>query len=224
MGRNRRTGRRKPKPGVVLDQALADVREGKTPTLSGSRHLGLRSVVDPYDGQERRKVVALRDDPVGFMHARGNITDVQLKAARAYQADWEAVEIGGAKAIDTTKEAVDGGRFAEPDSERRLKAHAELNRIHAALGDYGRDLVGLVLAIGMPLGQVAQIWGVTEHHAYRSLRFRFVECLDTIAVQKSYAPARPSPGPKRLRDAFDVLSRYAGNPLLHRAVRIAQFA
>lgn len=207
---------------VDLDDALAMVNEGRTPHVNGSDQFAVKEFADPYDGEKRKKIIALRNDPLAMMHIRGTIDDVQLKAGRAYQADWHAAEIGGAKAIDMGKDKVDGGKLAEPDTDHRLKAHAELKRIHAALGEVGRDLVNLVLGLNFPVAQVAQMWGMMEHHAYRALRFRFGECLDTIAKKKGYAPERAAPGPRRKPDKHDDIAKFSENPVLHRAVLAAR--
>lgn len=223
MARNKNKARKKKKT-VVLEEAQAAVLKGETPHVNGSTTLGAKAVVDPFDGKMRIKVISLRNDPLGHMYARECIDDVQLRAGRDYQRDWEVAEIGGVRAIDPAKDKVDGGKFTEPDTDSRLKARAELNRLHAALGEYGRQLVQLVLAQNIALAQVAQMWGMLEHHAYRSLRFRFIECLDTIARKKGHALERADGGPRRKRDEFDIMARYAGNPGLHRAIRRARGA
>lgn len=221
MARNKNKAR-KMQHHDVLDQALAAVNEGHDPHINGAKDLGVMTVTDPFDGEPRKKIIALRNDPLGHMHVKGYVDDVQLKAGRAYQRDYGQAEIGGARGIDPAVDKVDGGKFSEPDTDTRLAAQDELERIHAALGEYGRDLVGFVLGQNVQLAMVAQMWGLMAHHDYRALRRRFIECLDTIAIKKGYAPARPAIGPRRKRDHYDDLVQHSNNPLLHLAVMRAK--
>src|SRR5437868_8808650 len=79
-------------------------------------------VDDPYALEPGDKVLAfrsLRDDPIERLHCRGMIDDAQRDAGRAYRDDLQLAEIGGARAIDPSKEAVDGGAPPEMYSEAR---------------------------------------------------------------------------------------------------------
>src|SRR3972149_3352384 len=74
-------------------------------------------VDDPYGTETGEKIVvfrSLRDDPIGAMHARNQVDQAQYAAARHWQRCYEAGEISGAQAIDTTKEGGVRGRLAEP--------------------------------------------------------------------------------------------------------------
>lgn len=222
-----------------LDKALATILEGNSPQFHGNDRFAVIRAPDPYEtsvrdptkvkgewivpaAKSREKIIALRNDPLAMMYVRGTIDRVQHDAGRAYQRDWHDAEIGGARGIDPAKDVVDGGKLVESDTDKRLKAHAELKRIHAALGEYGRDLVSAVLGLNIEVARVALMWGLMEQSAYRALRHRFAECLDTIAKKKGYAPERPALGPRRERDKHDVLAKFAENPGLHTAARLAR--
>src|SRR5262249_51218620 len=104
------TKRGRPNPAyaeaVVHDRRSAD-------TLATGQYAAI-DVDDPY-GQRGDKVTVLRQtrgDPLGRLHAHHQIDDAQYHAGRAYQGDRERAD-RGARAIDPTKEAVDGGRLPE---------------------------------------------------------------------------------------------------------------
>src|ERR1700742_2797622 len=76
-------------------------------------------VDDPLALEPGDKVLALRsirNDPLGRLHSHRQIDDAQLQAGRAFQGDWEKAE-RGPRALDTTREYVDGGMWREPITE-----------------------------------------------------------------------------------------------------------
>jgi hypothetical protein len=94
------------------------------------------------------RVVALKrkigDEPRAAAH---------LAVARRWQAYYQAIEVGGAKALDPTKAVVDGGgNFCGPESDRRLLYIKKLGGIRERLG---------VLAIRTYFGGELQISGAT---------------------------------------------------------------
>lgn len=145
---------------------------------------------DPWPQEPGAKILAfrsLRDDPLARMHIRKQIDDAQYHGGRAWQRDYEIAEIGGARAIDTTKEAVDGGQLPEMLTERQQKAFHSLNRLARVLGQIGSALVHDVLAEGKGLEVVAAERG---HDNQRSVDFYgrlFRECLELLAVEYRYA-------------------------------------
>jgi hypothetical protein len=62
----------------------------------------------------------------------------------------------GPRAVDPTREYVDGGRAREPITERQRKAVLRLNRAERELGADGSALVHEVLILGMTMEQVGQ--------------------------------------------------------------------
>lgn len=130
---------------------------------------------------------SLRDDPIGAMHARGQIGEAPFAAARHWQRCYEAVEIAGARAIDISKEAVDGGRLPEMLTDEYSRAMKDLRRAAAAMGMEGEAIVRDVLGRYMPLLHAAAARGLVSKDELMYFGKRFRECLDTLAVVFGYA-------------------------------------
>jgi hypothetical protein len=143
-------------------------------------------VDDPIEHGAKLKVLrSLRDDPLASMHSRGHIDDAQMAAGRLWQRYREHSEVGGARAIDPTKEAVDGGRFKEPDITRQSRALAELKRADAmfkkAHDDMAPSLIYDVLARNMSITEIAQARSITSGRQICYLMERFRGALDDLA-------------------------------------------
>lgn len=140
-------------------------------------------VDDPYeDGAKISVLRQLRGDPLGRLHSHHQIDDAQYYAGRAYQRDWEKAE-RGARAIDPTKEAVDGGMLPEPLTDSQAKARARLIRVRAELGRVMITVLDGVLierssmeAIAISQGR----WGARWENYYGKL---FRDGLDVLAVE-----------------------------------------
>lgn len=225
------------KNGHALDTALEAVREGRTPHLEQNDDYGTRMVEDPYD--EKRtdgsraksvKIVALRDDPIGRMHKRGQLgrerdrdphdADVRLDAARRWQGLYDRAEIGGAKAIDFTRDVVDGGTLKLPDTDSRMDAQNELLELDCTLGSEGATLVRFVLGERRQLSDMARSMESARDKLY--LGRRLLECLDTIAKEMGLMASRPARGPRRDPDQWDELAPYSDLPRLVEAIRRAR--
>lgn len=138
---------------------------------------------DPYE--EQGKIIAmrsLRDDPLAAMHSKNHINNCQYLAGRQWQKAYELAEIGGAQAIDYTRDKVDGGQIAQPTvSDVQARSISMLTNARKALGDYGASIVFDVLARHMTLQQIADQRMMTRDVEVRFLGRRFHECLDTLA-------------------------------------------
>ena len=67
---------------------------------------------DPMALEPGEKIVALRsirNDPLGRLHSHHQIDEAQFRGGRAFQDDWEKAE-RGPRAVDPTREYVDGGQ------------------------------------------------------------------------------------------------------------------
>lgn len=126
-----------------------------TDTLAAGRYAPLE-VDDPYERGGRIVVMRqTRGDPLARLHAHGQIDEAQYNAGRAFQRDWEAAE-RGARAIDPTKEAVDGGRIPEPLTDRQAQARTRLIEIQKDLGRRLTRVLEAVIIHGMTMEQIAQ--------------------------------------------------------------------
>jgi hypothetical protein len=183
----------------VLQIALAAVMEGGTPDVSEDDTLGTVQIRDPYEERDyldgkagpapaRTKVVSLRDDLLGRFYVRGQILECHYVAGRQWQRDYELAEISNLRAIDFTKDVVDGGKLADPLSDSRIRAMANLARYDRALGRVGAALVRQTLGKRMFMDQVVAARG--DNMSQRNLDFlakRLKECLDTLAEEMGLA-------------------------------------
>ncbi len=81
---------------------------------------------------------ALRDDPLGRLHARRQIGLAQYRAGREWQETYEAAAIGHVGSIDPSNEPVDGSpHHAGPNLDRITKATRKLAGWDRLLGQYG---------------------------------------------------------------------------------------
>src|SRR5579864_6676461 len=113
---------------------------------------------DPMALEPGEKIVALRsirNDPLERLHSHHQIDEAQYRGGRAFQDDWEKAE-RGPRAVDPTREYVDGGQAREPITERQRRAVLRLNRVEHDLGADGIVLVHEVLILGMTMEQVGQ--------------------------------------------------------------------
>jgi hypothetical protein len=149
-------------------------------------------VDNPLALEPGEKIVTLRSlrhDPLGRLHSHHQIDEAQYRGGRAFQDDWEKAE-RGPRAVDPTREYVDGGRAREPITERQRAAVLRLNRAERELGADGSALVHEVLILSMTMEQVGQRRGLaTQRWAdYFSRRLR--ECLDRLALIYGFATER----------------------------------
>jgi hypothetical protein len=143
-------------------------------------------VDDPFRYSDTApKVVALastRDDPLLRLWAHKAIDDTQLAAGRLWQKYREQSEVGGLKAIDTTKEPVDGGGgYPEPITDAQKRAVVRLNEARVHLGRYGADLLESVLWERHSLVRAAAARKFVSRNGLSYLGRRFRECLEALA-------------------------------------------
>ena len=141
------------------------------------------------------KIVALRsicNDPLARLHSHGQIDEAQYQAGRAFQGDWEKAE-RGPRAVDPTREYVDGGQRREPITEGQRKAVLRLNRAERELGADGSALVHDVLVQGLTMEQVGQRRGLHTKRWSDYFSRRLRECLDRLALLYGFATEHPVP-------------------------------
>jgi len=123
--------------------------------LAAGHHAPIE-VDDPYERGGRITVIRqMRGDPLARLHAHGQIDEAQYHAGRAFQRDWETAE-RGARAIDPSKEAVDGGRIPEPLSDQQAAARTRLIEVQRDLGRRLSRVLEAVIIHGLTMEQIAQ--------------------------------------------------------------------
>jgi len=185
-----RARRRKP-----YDPASAHDR--RSHDLPYNAEVATVEVDDPFALQHGDKIVALRsvrNDPLGRLHAHRQIDDSQYRGGRAFQGEWEKAE-RGPRAVDITREYVDGGERREPITEGQRQAVLRLQRAEHELGADGSMLVHEVLILGMTMEQVGQKRGLRTQRWQDYFARRLKECLDRLAL--IYGFATPSREPAK---------------------------
>lgn len=163
--------------------AVAAVHDRRSTDLPASADVAAIEVDDPLALEHGDKIVVyrqLRNDPLARLHSHHQIDEAQYMAGRAYQRDWETAE-RGARAIDPTKEAVDGGRLPEPITESQRTAAIRLNKANAAIGQIGSAIVHDMLIVGLTVDGVARKHGKLGQYQLRLLNQKFRESLDELA-------------------------------------------
>ncbi len=132
-------------------------------------------------------VRALRDDPLGRLHARRQIGKAQYEAGRAWQAAYEAAAIGHVGSIDPSNEPVDGSPHHHgPNLDRITKAARKLAQWDRLLGADGCAIVRDVLAEGRSMEQVAARRGECSQRSQDYFARRLRECLTSLARDMGY--------------------------------------
>lgn len=134
------------------------------------------------DGQRAEHYRARRNDPLAQLLARHQIDEVEYIAGRQWQGAYERAELGGARAIDTTKEYVDGGSFPDPLSNSMAKALGDLRLAARAMGPHSESIVHDVLVRGWTYSQIAAVRGVDDEAHRREYGRVFREALKVLSV------------------------------------------
>lgn len=151
-------------------------------------------VDDPLGLEPGDKIVALRsirNDLLGRLHSHRQVDEAQYQAGRAFQNDWERAE-RGPRAVDPSRDYVDGGQMREPITEGQRRAVLRLNRAERELGADGSALVHDVLLHGMTMEQVGERRGLRGQRWNDYFARRFRECLDRLALTYGFSTAAPA--------------------------------
>ena len=152
-------------------------------------------VDNPLALEPGEKIVALRsirNDPLARLHSHRQIDEAQYQGGRAFQNDWERAE-RGPRAVDPTREYVDGGHMREPITESQRKAVLRLDRAERELGADGSALVHDVLVHGLTMAQIGEKRGLRTQRWKDYFARRFCECLDRLALLYGFATEHPVP-------------------------------
>jgi hypothetical protein len=170
----------------------AKVHDRRSQDLLRNAEVAAVEVDDPLGLEPGDKIVTLRsirNDPLARLHTHRQIDEAQYQGGRAFQDDWEKAE-RGPRAVDPSREYVDGGQRREPITERQRKAVLRLNRAEHELGAVGSALVHDVLILGMTMDQIGQRRGVQGQRWNDYFARRFRECLDRLALLYGFATER----------------------------------
>ena len=173
----------------------ARVHDRRSQDLPLNAEVAAVEVDDPLALEPGERIIALRsirNDPLGRMHSHRHIDEAQYQGGRAFQNDWEKAE-RGPRAVDPTREYVDGGQGREPITEGQRKAVLRLNRAQRELGADGSALVHEVLILGMTMEQIGQRRGLRTQRWNDYFARRFRECLDRLALMYGFATPHPIP-------------------------------
>jgi hypothetical protein len=165
----------------------AKVHDRRTTDLLRNAQVAAIEVDDPLEvGGKLMVMRSIRNDPLAGLHARKHIDEAQYQGGRAFQYDFETAE-RGPRAIDPSKEAVDGGLMPEPITDQQKQAVVRLNRAERALGQNGAAIAHGVLIHGMTIEQIGVIRGAVSELELKYLGRRFRECLDCLALVYGFA-------------------------------------
>jgi hypothetical protein len=172
----------------------ARIHDRRSLDLPRNAEVAAVEVDDPLALEPGEKIVTLRsirNDPLGRQHSHRQIDEAQYQGGRAFQADWEKAE-RGPRAVDPTREYVDGGRAREPITEGQRRAVLRLNRAERELGADGSALVHEVLILGMTMEQVGLRRGLRGQRWIDYFSRRLRECLDRLALIYGFATEKRS--------------------------------
>jgi hypothetical protein len=159
-------------------------------------YLTPEEVDDPYEAGAKITVMrSTRNDPLAGMHARKTIDEAQYWGGRAFQKDFEAAE-RGPRAIDPSKEFVDGGLLPEPITEAQQEAAIRLAGVYRELGQIASTLLHDVLIHGHGYKQIAAARGLEGERWEKFFGMSVHLHLHTLAFLYGFAKERT--GRKRI--------------------------
>ena len=170
-------------------QKRQKIHDRRSTDLPRNAEVSAIEVDNPLALEPGEKIVtlrSLRNDPLGRLHSHHQVDEAQYQGGRAFQEDWEKAE-RGPRAVDPTREYVDGGRGREPITERQRKAVLRLNRAERELGADGSALVHEVLILGMSMEQIGLRRALRGQRWIDYFSRRFRECLDRLALIYGFA-------------------------------------
>lgn len=165
-------------------QKFDKIKADLTADLPVNSVISIAIVDDPLSstGQKIPVVRALRHDVLAQMRSRQQLDEAHFAAGRLWEYYFEQSEIGSIRAIDPSKEAVDGGRIPEMISDSQIKAFRKLNEGDCVLGEVKSDLVRDILGDRQTLRIAATNRGLTTMRGFKSLTDHFIESLNILAV------------------------------------------
>lgn len=175
---------------MARNQSAQKIHDRMAADLPINSQVSIAIVKDPYScvGDKIQVLRSTRDDPLAGLYARSQIDDAQLAAGRKWQAYYESGQVGSIRAIDPTKEAVDGGRIPEPITDHQIKALRKLDEAHKWLGNDSYGIVFTVLGERLMLKEAAQKHSFVTAREIDYFSRRFKDSLEQLAKLWGFAP------------------------------------
>lgn len=155
-------------------------RDRKSQDLLRNARVAAMETTDPISGDKIVVLRSTRNDPLARLHDRKQIDEAQYHGGRAFQHDFETAE-RGPRAIDPSKEFVDGGLMPEPITEAQRKATRRLAKVNNGLGENGSALIRAVLIERLTIEKICDDRGLVAERERLYVGRRFRECLDDLA-------------------------------------------
>jgi hypothetical protein len=175
--------------GILRNMPATSKAKPRRPVADPHRTLRAVTVDNPYFSRAHAgaatnprtipAVVNIRESAITMLASRNRIDAAQVAAATKFRALFEAMGGKGASAIDYGREHVDGGKRADPISERQMAAADELRRTRQALGNQGYWLVSRICGEGFSLHEVVRPGSSKRAKLAAANDLR--ACLDTLA-------------------------------------------
>lgn len=161
----------------------AKVHDRTTMDLPINSVVAIDIVADPYSdcGEKIQVIRSTRDDPLAGMRARDYIDDAQLAAGRKWQMLHERSTVGCIRAIDPTKEAVDGGAIRDMLTDPQIEAFKELADAFKTLEPLVNSIIFYVLAERNNIQQTADKLGYHTRHGRDKVSDYFKGGLEQLA-------------------------------------------
>ena len=153
-------------------------------------------VDDPHATRSGEKITVLRQlrsDPLARLHAHRQIDEAQYRAGRAFQRDSE-IAGRGVRALDPSRERVDGGAFAEAVTDAHARAGKRLAGMERVLGRTMHRVTHAVLVDGLSMETLAKALFDREGEvAVKYYGRLFRDALDLLAVEYGFAGRGSNP-------------------------------
>lgn len=172
--RKRRAGRKR-KQQITLPKVEIAVIEVDDP------YFDPKTPESRSNPRKMKATINARESYAMWLYARRHIDHAELLAAKRIRGAWERLGGAGARAIDYSRERVDGGAAPQTISDDHLLAARILKDALSTLGPAGYDLTIKLACMGL---WISDLSSREAQQKYLGMRFR--ECLDSLAAHWGY--------------------------------------
>jgi hypothetical protein len=129
----------------------------------------------------------LRDDQLGRLHHRRQVSEAQYAAGRHWQRLFDQAAIGRIRSSGDLRDPVDGSpRYPDPLTDRQQQAMKALGQLDGLLGELGSAVVRAILAENMNYTQVARQWGDGSRASTEHIGWLFRWYMSRLAARLGY--------------------------------------